>query len=289
MKILLDAKDLIELLERADPMPLEGFRKWLDARDAKIVLTYTNVSEFADCFRGVDDHLYIRSIVQGLESLPVTYMREAMIQVDEIELAVAAFDAGVEPTRPDPYVSRWDHTFAKRAEPPPAEMIVGYRLDMMNFDLIKKGASRRSPMTTAALNSIATDRAVPKDERPSPREGLTRTVDRYIAFWKLQKPIAGVEEFGKWLYADPRRCPGFRVAWELFQSLVANAKDTLRESDVWDNAHFPAIPYVDYVTLDKRMTGYCREISTRLRKHNSEADYSGRAFRSLRDLVTSLA
>lgn len=287
--LLLDAKDLIELLERSDPMPKSEFHAWLVAHDARVVLTYTNVSEFANCFQGVSDRLYIRSIVQALESLPVTYLREATIQVEELKLALDAFDNGLEPSRPNPYVPRWDHTFAKYGEPPPAEMLVGYRLDMMVFDLLDNIPKRRTPLTDAALNAIRADRTIAKADRPKPREALTANVQKYMKYWNLPLPSRPIEEFGKWLYSDPTRCPGFRFATELFWALVANQTDTVRDSDVWDNAHFPAIPYVDYATLDRRMTGYCQEITARLRKQNSAVDYGDRSFRNLAELMKALA
>jgi hypothetical protein len=288
MNLLLDAKDLIELLERSQPMSPAAFRDWMIARNARVVLTYTNVSEFANCFRGVSDILYIRSIVQALEALPVIYLREATIQAEELKLAIHAFDAGVEPSRPNPYVARWDHTFAKYGEAPPAEMLVGYRLDLMVFDLLKNIEARRTPITDAALNAIRADRAIPKASRPKPRQALTANVEKYMSFWRLTPPKRPVEDFGKWLYSDPARCPGFRLATELFWALVANEQDIVRDSDVWDNAHFPAIPYVDYATLDRRMTGYCREITLRLRRQNAAIDYGDRCFRTLAELVVAL-
>src|ERR1700741_259435 len=134
MRLLVDEKDLIELVERDNPMPVTDFRGWLAARDARVVLTFTNVTELTDCFRGVDDLLYIRSIVQAVESLPVTYLRETLIEIEEIEAAVVAFEEGREPDMVNPCVDRWDQTFAKRGETSAAEMIVGYRLDMIVFD-----------------------------------------------------------------------------------------------------------------------------------------------------------
>ncbi|MGA8810478.1 MAG: hypothetical protein WB973_21615 [Thermoanaerobaculia bacterium] len=288
-RLLIDAKDLIELVERGTPIAAADFSRWLTDHDARVVLTYTNVTEFADCLRHIDDLLYVRSIIQVLESVPHVYLREVTIEVDEIALAIAAFDSESEPKLPDPYVPRWDQTFAIRGKSPPAEMIVDYRLDLMVFDIMKQPDRRRTAMPRAALKAIENDRAVPVAERIGPRESLTGALGRMITFWKLPSPSKDVRAFGKWVYGVPTRCPGFRLAWELFRAMVSNAEDVLALSDVWDNAHFPAIPYVDCVTLDRRMTGYCREVGRRLRKADVSIDYGEKTFRNLDDLMKAMS
>ena len=285
MHVLLpDTKDLIELIERSDPVSPDNFAEWLLARDFRIALTFTNVSEFADTIRSANDVLYVRSILQKLEGLPCRYLREVTIEGEEIRRAIAASDSGDEPERADPYVSRWDWTFTKWGERPPAEMIVNYQIADMIFDL-RGPDHRRGTRERQALGAITADRAVPRKQRLGPRQSLTTALAKKIQFWGLEKPKVGLEAFGKWIYADPSRCPGLRLAWELFQALVSNEADVLQESDVADNAHFPAIPYVDYATLDRRMTGYCRDIGRKLGKVNARADYGTRVFRNLAELM----
>lgn len=286
MPVLLpDTKDLIELIERSKPVSADDFTRWLEEHDFRVVLTFTNVSEFADTIRGTHDLLYVRSILQALEALPNVYLREATIEVEEIKRAIDAHDRGTEPQLHDPCVSRWDWTFAKWGERPPAEMIVNYRIDDMVFDL-RGPDPRRNTRKQEALRAIAADRAVPRRQRLAPRRSLTNAIGKQIEFWGLEAPKAGLEAFGKWVYADPSRCPGFRLAWELFHALVSNESDLLQESDVADTAHFPAIPYVDYATLDRRMTGYCRNIGKRLGTLNPSADYGARVFRNLAEFMT---
>jgi len=288
MPVLLpDTKDLIELIEHREPVEADVFARWLTDRGFQVALTFTNVSEFADTIRSTRDLLYVRSILQTLESLPCVYLREVTIEVEEIRRAIESFDRGEEPERPDPYVSRWDWTFTKWGERPPAEMIVNYRIAEMIFDL-RGPDPRRSTRKHEALQAIATDRAVPRNQRLAPRQSLTTSLRKKIEFWELEPPKAGLDAFGKWIYADPSRCPGFRLAWELFHALVSNDSDALQESDVADNAHFPALPYVDDATLDRRMAGYCMSIAKRLGKANPTTDYSARIFRNLAEFMTAV-
>lgn len=292
MRILLDAKDLIELVERSKPLSVGEFSNWLKERDGVAVLTFTNVLEFANCFDGVGDLLYIRSMVQALESLPLTYMHESVIEVSEIELAIEAFNSSTKVSRHSPYVLRWDETAAIRGESAPGEMMVGYRLDMMVFDLLKESGSelkrRQNKLALLANQAVIREREIPPDQRLRPREAMTVALGRKIKYWQLPEP-KDMMAFGKWVYADATRCPGFRVAWELFRAVVANEQDALAESDLWDNVHFPAIPYVEFITLDRRMTGHCREVSGRLAKQSPRADYRQCAYRNLDELLVAIS
>lgn len=273
-------------------MTVAEFAGFLRERDAQIVLTFTNVSEFANCFHDVSDRLYVRSILQSLESLPVTYLHETLIEVNELEEAIEAFAQSRTPRVHSPYVSRWDETAAIRGEPSPVRMIVGYRLDMMIFDLLggedgERLIEHRRQRAIATRNEVLKDREIPANHRPKPRQALTDALARKIEFWKLPRP-SDITAFGKWIYADATRCPGFRIAWELFCALIRNTDDPLEATDVWDNAHFPAIPYVDHATFDRRMCGYFSEIAGRVAKHTGAADYRSRVHPNLTDLVRAL-
>jgi len=293
IRILLDAKDLIELVERDKPMSVRDLSEFLRERRGHIVLTFVNVSEFADCFRGASDRLYIRAMLQALQALPVMYLHEGLIEVCEIEAAVQAFNASRAVNPHSPYVSRWDETTTIRGQRSPVQMIVGYRLDMMIFDLLgdregQRLSDHRRNMGRMTRQKVVEERNLPPEERPKPRQALTDALQRKIEYWKLEKP-KDMTAFGKWIYHDATLCPGFRLGWELFRSLVANVTDELQDTDVWDNAHFPAVPYVDHLTLDRRMLGYFGEVANRILKLTHAADYRNRAHSNLEELIQSLA
>ena len=161
-------------------------------------------------------------------------------------------------------------------------------MDEMVFELIKTPDSRWKQLQRAALNAIENDRRIPKQDRLTRSQSHAGMIERKLSFWQLPTPSAGTEEFSRWLFEDPRCCPGSRLGWELFRALVQNENDRLNLSDLSDNAHFPAIPYVDFVTLDRRMAGYCRDICARLGQTNPSTDLRPRMFRSLGSLWQSL-
>jgi len=117
---------------------------------------------------------------------------------------------------------------------------------------------------------------------------MKHALENIVTFSGLTPPSKGIESLAKWVYANPNRCPGFRLGWELFHELVRNETDRLQESDVEDHAHFPAIPYVDYATMDRRMTGYIKNIARRLVRRDTGLDYSCRVFKSLSELMNAV-
>ena len=101
-----------------------------------------------------------------------------------------------------------------------------------------------------------------------------------------KKPNASVDDFASWIYKDPRRCPGFRLGYEVFHELLKNVGDKPEASDIPDISHINAIPYVEAATLDRRMHGYCSQVSRKLQKVQSAIDYAGRIFLDLKTLVS---
>src|SRR5438128_10020474 len=108
MRISLDAKDLINLLERQVPVDIETLGKCLTKSGHELVLCFTNVRELVAPVVLCDDFLRIRGYLQSLEQLPVCYLAESRITPEELKQALECFEGGAEYTACDPYVRRWD-------------------------------------------------------------------------------------------------------------------------------------------------------------------------------------
>jgi hypothetical protein len=108
VRILLDAKDLINLVEHDTPLSLNDFANWLNIRNPRLVLTAMNISELVAPLKRGGDFLEIRVLLQALERSPVCFLRETYIVLQELQSAIEAFRAGTEFQMPDPYVVRWD-------------------------------------------------------------------------------------------------------------------------------------------------------------------------------------
>ena len=69
--------------------------------------------------------------------------------------------------------------------------------------------------------------------------------------------------------------------------MLKNVGDKPEASDIPDISHINAIPYADAATLDRRMHGYCSQVSRKLQKVQSVIDYADRIFPKLETLVSA--
>ncbi len=84
MRILLDTKDLINLLEKHQPISVAEFDTLLKARSHELALSYVNVTEIVAPLRTGKEFAEVRPILIALGSLPVCYIRDSMILGDEL-------------------------------------------------------------------------------------------------------------------------------------------------------------------------------------------------------------
>ena len=286
MRILLDAKDLINLVEHRSPLPLTEFTLWLKERGAQLVLTAMNVSELVAPLKSGGDFLQIRVLLQALERAPVCYLREAYIFLQELQAAIQAFPGG-EFRTPDPYVARWDEAIQAPGKSA-ARMLVNWRLDEMIHMLWKRHHLFDFRRDTQRLNALfQSDRSLTEENRLSLAANFAETVKRHLLQHKIPFPAPGAEQLGAWIYSDPRRCPGLRLYYEAFHELERNLSEVAQPGDIPDFAHIAAIPYVDYVTVDRRMAHYCRAAARRLKTLSPAIKYEARVFASLPKLLAS--
>ena len=290
MRILLDAKDLISIVEHEQPVSREEFANYLQKHDSQLVLSFANVSEFVAPLASPRDFLRMRRLLQDIQTLPVCYIREPPIPIEELRSALKAFDAGREFDPIDPYVQGWDETFHYPG-PSAAQMFVNYRLDEIVFTLWsnKPDIFRRPPGQTDRLRAVfAADRKLPRSVRKSLRKNFANTVRRHLALWSVSPPKASLNAFSDWIYSDPFRCPGLRLNYETFHELLANLGDVPRDSDIPDFGYINAIPYVEAATLDRRIFHYCNTVSRKLCKLNSTVNYTDYIFPGVQALLEAI-
>jgi hypothetical protein len=283
MRILLDAKDLIDLVEHGSPVGLNDLISWLNQQNARLVLTATNVCELVAPLKVRGDFLEIRRWLQELEDAPVCYLREGYIILQELQAATDAFRDGSEFQAPDAYVGRWDEVI----QPPGRSVsqgIVRYRLHETIYDVWKTASLFDFRSHTQALNRLfQADRAIPKKSLPSLEENFVETVKRNLHLYRLTMP--NVDQLAKWIWADPARCPGLRLGYEVFHQLERNVCEVALSGDIPDFNHIRAIPYVDSITVDRRMAHYCRTVIRQLKQLNPMLDYEERISVNLRKLL----
>ncbi|MDT4895925.1 MAG: hypothetical protein QOH25_1002 [Acidobacteriota bacterium] len=106
MRILPDAKDLIKTIEHNQGVTFSELESYTQKGNHKIVLSSTNILEFAASLPDTDDFLQMRSLLQRIEQLPLLYIKEWTIPYLELLAAKDAFDNGREYQGIDPYVGR---------------------------------------------------------------------------------------------------------------------------------------------------------------------------------------
>lgn len=274
LRILLDAKDLIDVVEHARPITLTEFQDYLLSHDHKVVLTHTSIIEFSAPLVADEDFLKLRRLLQQIEALPVTYINEAKIQIQELLAAKEAYERECEYSSIDPYVRRWDETFS--TEPSFLQMLVNVRIDEMIYSLWKHNPASllfTKEFSEGARKQMNADRALPAHRRKRPRDVFINSVGKHFARYSVSISEEELINLGAWIHKDPKRCPGLRLHHDTYHELRRNSHDGVRDSDVSDFSHIYAIPYVDAVTLDRRMTNYVRIVAGRLHKLNPFVNY----------------
>jgi hypothetical protein len=290
MRILIDAKDLINVVEHGTPVSASDFDSFLRKHNVSLALTHTNVCEFVAPISKSWDFLSIRPFLQQIEALPVCYLREPSIPAEEILAALDGFIKGREPTAIDPYVPRWDYTF-NLIGPAPAAKFVGYRFDEIVYDLFREypaafeGYASKTPLLR---RQFAEDRKLSAKIRRDLVTNFVESLRRYQKQWNLNYRGVDVDGFGRWIYENPARCPGLRLTYDMRHEILANPGDIPLDSDIPDVAHVFAIPYAEAATIDRRMMHYFQTITKRLQKINPAIEYGRYTYRSIDDLMKVL-
>lgn len=99
----------------------------------------------------------------------------------------------------------------------------------------------------------------------------------------------GVKEFAESLYKNPTWCPTQRISFEMYRALLNNQSDIPQDGDILDFNHLKPVPYVDALTLDRRMRTYLDQVIRRLSLIDARLNLSARVFRNLEEVLNRLA
>jgi hypothetical protein len=287
MKILLDSRDLINVLEGKSPVSVADLESYLCKGDHQIILCFSNIRELVSPVVDGVSYSDIRPHLETLERLRHTYMKEVGIVGIELQAAVEAFTAGTEFANPSPYVNRWDQTMSSLPGNRPL-FLIDYSLENLVFltyignRAVFEPPRRQLPQFRKILEG---DRALLRAGKLPAKQHFILSVKKHAATHRVTLPIGREDEFALWIYKDPNRCPGFRLNHEMFRSLTANYQDVPEASDFTDLALTFALPYVDAATLDRRIRDYCQRACRKLSKLNVAHNYRDRVYDDVVDLL----
>jgi hypothetical protein len=289
MRILLDSRDLINVVEHGCPVAVADLDAYLRVGNHQIVLCFSNVREMCSPLSTGMAFLQLRPLLQSLEQLPHTYMKEATIVALELQAAVDAFNLGSEYESPSPFVTRWDRTLleipGKRSS---TESLVNLRLDDIVFlmNLASPHVFAPPAQHLERLRKILEDdRALLRTGKAPAKQHFVRSVKNHAATHRIRLPEGREDEFALWVYANPNRCPGLRLNHEIFRGITSNYGDVPEASDFTDLALTYAVPYVDAATLDRRMRNYSLIASRKMVRFVAATKYSDRVYADVGDLM----
>jgi len=283
MRILLDAKDLIDVLEHSKPVTVSELDSWLRKRSDSVVYSLCNIRGLAGPIGMNESHLpQVREYIDWLEYLPHCYIGTD-IDLMELRAALRCFEAGREYEPIDPYVPRFDQVF-----PPFANSNkVNYPLCDIVHDLWKACPQIFGPQTKAhKLQTVAMsmDRGKPQTRSPRPVEPPSESIREYLML-KMSVTPERAAEVASWVAASPFRCPGLWLVRTVGSAMSQNRSYLARKDDTFDLAEIVAFPYVDAATVDRTMLDYFSRAMRSLSRTRSPSEQTLRVFRKLQDLM----
>ena len=280
MRLLLDAKDLIALFVQGEPVSQSELKEWLQARGGSLVLTGTNVSQAAVLLLKAEKAAELRSMLGAIDALPVCYLKELVVFVEELGGALVAFGGGREPLSVDPYVAKWTDTLG---------VSLGKSYASQGIFESVTHLWRTAPDALLHFHRyqeiLAEEQVAGKADAPSSpaletgpnREShFARHLYRQLRLHGFVLPPSRTTAFANWVYENPRRCPGLRLTYEVGRKLAAAEQTAAPDPDLHGLGHLNANPYVDRVTLSDQLYRHCRAVSEQLRSAYPDADYFGR-------------
>ncbi|MGD9849920.1 MAG: hypothetical protein AB7T38_01505 [Nitrospirales bacterium] len=268
---------MINILERGEPCSTDQLDQKLRGGSHKLVLSFYIVAEIAAPLCLPTSKTNVMRLLNDLEKLPVVFMHSGIDRL-ELEGAVNAFVSNCEYRGISPFVSRFDETVDLYASPP-TRLFLNYSLAETVWDLYCHGALKGLESYAHTMRQrISADRSLGK--APSLKGNFVSMIERNLMLNHIPFTNVSLPDFANWVYEEPFRCPSVRLCYEVWHKIVKNKTDLLEDSDMEDYQHLTCLPYVELMTLDRRMHGYVSQVSATL-----DLDYRNRIFKSVQDVV----
>jgi len=280
MKLYLDTKDLIDILQEEASSSRDHLEESLRRGGHKLAVSFHTISEISVPLVRATSKTNVMALLNRLERMPITFIRSDTYGL-ELKEALDAYLNTREYRGIHAFVERFDHAVDLQARPP-TEIFITYSLAETVWDLYSHGVLKGLENYADQMRWIvAADRCLNKP--PTLKANFTKVIERNLILSKLSSSGMDISGFANWIYENPIRCPAIRLVYEIWHKIVKNKTDLLEDSDMEDYQHLTCLPYVDFMTLDRRMHGYVSQASRSI-----SLDYRDRIFRSTQDLLSLL-
>lgn len=255
IKIYPDSKDLIDLFGKSYPCSPDEFENKLNINDAEIVLSSTNIEELSAPLSHSKECANIMKKLIRIEEMPIRFISESKVVFLELNEAVHAFNEEREYSQINPFVSRFDETLSYDGLPP-TKNYIGYGLAETVFDLWQAGFDFKGLKGYAPKyrRLFEIERSI--SDKPNLREEFTPVVDMGLRSNELEIPPERLKSFAEWIYKEPKRCPSLRIGYGVYHNMVKDSKSIPEDSTMDDLNYANYIPYVDFISFDRRMYHY---------------------------------
>lgn len=282
MRIYLDSKDIIKLLEKSDPCTTEEFDNFLRNGNHELVLSFVTIMEISEPLFHKNATTNVMWLLGQLEKLPHIFIHSSIITRLELEEACCAFASGTEyQDILPPFVERFDITVDLQGNPA-TEQYINYPLAETVWDLYSFGGLGGFNKYAEKLReTFKADRAL--NPRPSLKNNFANMIERNIKLYQIKIPLKEVTPFANWIYSNPNCCPSERLGYELWHKMVKNITDIPDDSDLEDFQNIGSLPYVDIMTLDRRMHGYVCQVSKSL-----SVEYERKIFKNTKEVLSNI-
>jgi hypothetical protein len=260
MRLFLDTRDLINLLERGEPCSTEAFSSLLRSSGSVVVFSLTHLGELAAPLELAGNDSAVMATLNRVETWPLLYVDEQVIPYRELQVSMDAFLSGRELPPVDPFVSRPGALV-------PDRRFLNYSLAELAFEIwrTRPDALRKKPAIIDFLRRSFTER------RSAPKTGgdieeFAVALNELASRFRINRAGLPFGDFARWVWQDSSRCPGISLWFEVRHQLVRNVRDTIKDSDPADLSWLWLLPYVSLATLDDRMRDYVQRV-TRKRQY----------------------
>jgi hypothetical protein len=277
MRIYLDTKDLINLIEKSFPCNTEDFDNKLRPNGYQLVISFANILEISAPLLHDRIGTKIMGLLNKIEKLPIIFIKADVIAL-ELSEAIKAYEQSREYNHINPFVNSFDEVLIS---PPMSKYSLKRSLSETMFMMwnqspdIFRGFNQYS---IKLKNVLDEDRAVKK--HPELRDHFFVAVARSLKMSKLAFPQQELSKLAQWIYESTSRCPSMRVRYEVYHKLRQNKTDTVKCGDIADFSHMDYLPYVDMITLDRRMATYAKRVCSDLR-----LDLRGKIYKSIQEIL----
>lgn len=282
MRIYLDSKDIIKLLEKSEPCTAEEFGNFLRTGNHELVFSFITIMEVSEPLFNKNATTNVMWLLSQIEKLPHIYIHSSIITCLELEEAYRAFANGNEyQDILPPFVGRFDMTIDIQGNPA-TKKYINYPLAETVWDLYNFGGlGGLNKYAEKLRETFKEDRVL--NPKPSLKKNFANMIERNIKTYQLRLPLEEVTSFANWIYSNPKRCPSERLGYELWHKMVKNIMDIPDDSDLEDFANIAALPYVDIMTLDRRMHGYVCQVSKDI-----SIEYNKKIFRNTEEVLNNI-